>query len=95
MNELNLTPLQQQRYDNAQEEYWKEPNCAMNRHKPHFIEECTLFATWAARANVMSDDEFKTITNGLFQLGLECGDVGGEFYARILRNLQALRRSPL
>ncbi len=95
MNELNFTPLQQRRFDQAQQDYWKEPTCAMNRNNPSFKDECAMFATWAARVDVMSEDEFKAVTSQLFQLSHESGDVGGEFYARVLSNLQALRRSPL
>lgn len=57
MNDLNFTPLQQRRFDQAQQDYWKEPNCAVNRNNPRFKDECTMFATWAARADVMSENE--------------------------------------
>lgn len=95
MNEFNFSPLQQHRFDQAQQEYWKEPNCATNRNNPRFQDECAMFATWAARVDAMSEDEFKVVTSQLFQLSQESGDVGGAFYARVLSNLQTLRRSPL
>jgi len=95
MNNLNFTPFQQQRFDQAQLDYWKEPNCARNRNIQCFKDECTKFATWAARVDFMSENEFEAVTSQLFQLSLESGDVGGAFYARVLSNLQALRRSTL
>ena len=94
MNELNFTPVQQQRYDKAMEEYWKEPVNAMNRNNPQVQDECVLIATWAARANIMTDSEFKAAISELFHEGLESGDVGGEFYARVISNLKELRRLP-
>lgn len=92
MNELNFTAVQQQRYDEAMEEYWKEPVNAMNRNTTRVQDECILFATWAARANVMTDSEFKAVISELFNEGLESGDVGGAFYARVISNLKELRR---
>lgn len=67
----------------------------MNRNDQRFRDECARFAEWAARADAMPDSEFKVVTSQLFQLSQESGDVGGEFYVRVLSNLQALRRSPL
>ena len=93
MNERIFTPLQQQRYDKAIEDYWKEPANAMNRNNPRIQEQCILFATWAARANVMTDEEFKAIISELIREGQESGDVGGEFYSRVMSNLKFIRLS--
>lgn len=93
MNKLVFTPLQQQRHDKAIEEYWKEPIKAMNRNNPRNQEECLLFATWAARATVMTESEFKAIISGLLKEGQESGDVGGEFYSRVISNLKFIRLS--
>jgi methionine salvage enolase-phosphatase E1 len=94
MNELNFTPVQQQRYDKAMEEYWKEPVNAMNRNNPQIKDEGVLIATWAARANVMTDSEFKAVISELFHEGMESGDVGSAFYARVISSLKELRRLP-
>ena len=93
MNKFTFNPLQQQRYDKAIEDYWKEPAKAMNRNNPRIQEECILFATWAARAAVMTESEFKAIISKLFKEGQESGDVGGEFYSRVISNLKLIRLS--
>jgi len=94
MNALNLTALQQQRYNKALEDFWKEPVHASNRNNQLIQDESVWIATSAAKASTMSDDEFKTITSELFSRGLESGDVGGEFYSRVISNLKELRRLP-
>lgn len=76
------------------EDYWKEPVNEMNQNNPQVQDECILIATWAARANVMTDSEFKAVISELFNEGLESGDIGGEFYARVISNLKELRRLP-
>jgi hypothetical protein len=94
MNQLNLSPLQQQRYDQALDDFWKEPVHATNRNIAQVQDESVWIATAAAKASTMSDVEFKTITSELVSRGLESGDVGGEFYSRVISNLRELRRLP-
>jgi hypothetical protein len=95
MNELVFTPRQQVRFDKALEDYWKEPAHVTFRNEPWFKDESVLFATWAARANVMTDDEFNAIMSELFKRGQESGDVGGEYYSHLISNLNELRRLPI
>lgn len=94
MNQLHLTPLQQQRYDQALEDFWKEPVHATNRNNAQIQEESVWIATAAANASTMSDVEFKAITSELFSRGRESGDVGDEFYSRVISNLREIRRVP-
>lgn len=95
MNKPIFTPLQQQRFNKALEDYWKEPAHVTFRNEPWFKDESILFATWAARANVMTDAEFNATTSELFKRGQESGDVGGEYYSRLISNLNELRRRPI